>query len=164
MSHNSCDSYNLMTWAHKIQTTCKDNAILHRSFRHTEILVLSWRNIISPRSFWFHQESTHFTKSPSISPRLNLFHQDIFDFAKIFSISPRVHPFHQVRISPRFSPRWVDPLFLTVNTQDFKTNPLFPWCRDIQGHKPDRWHSKQDHNRNHRKDNHFDSDPCMGNP
>ena len=88
-----------MTWAHKIQTTCKDNAILHRSFRHTEILVLSWRNIISPRSFWFHQESTHFTKSPSISPRLNLFHQDIFDFTKIFSISPRVHLFHQVRIS-----------------------------------------------------------------
>ena len=88
MSHNSCDSYNLMTWAHKIQTTCKDNAILHRSFRHTEILVLSWRNIISPRSFWFHQESTHFTKSPSISPRYFWFRQDFFDFTKSPPISP----------------------------------------------------------------------------
>ena len=33
------------------------------------------------------------------------------DFTKIFSISPRVHPFHQVKISPRFSPRWVGPWF-----------------------------------------------------
>ena len=57
----------------------------------------------------FHQDNSDFTKSQPISPRSNQFHQDIFDFTKIFSISPRVHPFHQVRISPRFSPRWVDP-------------------------------------------------------
>ena len=77
------------------------------------ILRLS-RNI----GFIFHQDISDFTKSQSISPRLNQFHQDIFDFTKIFSISPRVHPFHQVRISPRFSPRWVDPKKL------FLKNPL----------------------------------------
>ena len=98
MSHNSCDSYNLMTWAHKIQTTCKDNAILFRSFRHTEILVLSWRNIISPRSFWFHQESINFTKIEPISPRYFWFRQDFFDFTKSLPISPS-------EISSRFSPK-----------------------------------------------------------
>ena len=116
-----CYSYNLNTWAHKRKATWWNHAIFHRSFRHTEILVLSWWNLISPRYFWFHQELTRFTKSQPISPRLNLFHQDIFDFAKIFSISPRVHPFHQVRISPGFSPIWVDP----INSIDIKKRNQF---------------------------------------
>ena len=40
------------------------------------------KNIISPRYFWFHQESTHFTKSQSFSPRFFRFHQESTHFTK----------------------------------------------------------------------------------
>ena len=75
-----------VTWL-MYQTGRSYNALLHRFLRHKEIFVLSSWNIsyyiTSPRYFWFHQESTHFTKIEPISPRLFLisaryfwFHQD----------------------------------------------------------------------------------------
>ena len=78
-------------------------SILRRSFRLTDnlYLVLSLYN---------------FTKIFLISPRVNSFHQESILFTKIFSISPRVYPFHQVRISPRFSPRWVDPKIFNLKS------------------------------------------------
>ena len=52
----------------------------------------------------FHQVTFHFTKMILISPRVFPFHQESFDFTKSLA--------HLVKkISPRFSPRWVDPFF-----------------------------------------------------